>query len=58
MEAFGNQLEPLRAMLFQIGAFLPRWFMRDSHAAPHEAVRAAPPAPADAPRAWSSAIRC
>jgi hypothetical protein len=24
MEAFGNQLEPLRAMLFQIGAFLPR----------------------------------
>ena len=24
MEAFGNQMEPLRAMLFQIGAFLPR----------------------------------
>lgn len=24
MEAFGNQLEPLRAMLYQIGEFLPR----------------------------------
>lgn len=24
MEAFGNQLEPLRAVLYQIGAFLPR----------------------------------
>lgn len=24
MEAFGNQLEPLRAMLYQVGAFLPR----------------------------------
>ena len=24
MEAIGNQLEPLRAMLFQIGAFVPR----------------------------------
>lgn len=24
MEGFGNQLEPLRAMLFQIGAFVPR----------------------------------
>lgn len=24
METFGNQLEPLRAVLFQIGAFLPR----------------------------------
>ena len=24
MEAFGNELEPLRAMLYQVGAFLPR----------------------------------
>ena len=24
MEAFGNQLEPLRAMLYQVGAFVPR----------------------------------
>ena len=39
--AIGEAYGPFRLALLPIGAFLPRWFMRDSHVAPHETVRAA-----------------
>jgi L-ascorbate metabolism protein UlaG (beta-lactamase superfamily) len=39
--AIGEAYGPFRLALLPIGAFLPRWFMRDHHVAPHETLRAA-----------------
>lgn len=39
--AIGAAYGPFRLALLPIGAFLPRWFMRDNHMAPDEALRVA-----------------
>ena len=37
----GHRFGPFRLAVLPIGAFLPRWFMRDNHMSPGDAVRAA-----------------